>query len=311
VTTSPAATRTDVLVVGAGPAGSECAIVLAKRGFEAVHLVDAASEIGGKLRWIRQLPTLGDWGRITDYRSIQLEKLSNVEVITNTTMTAADVREYGAQLVVVATGSCWRGDGGQPEAPPINGADASEAQVMTPEQVMVDGKRPTGKRVTVYDSDGYFTAPGIAEFLMKEGFDVELVTSHRVVSPISDGTLEGSMLRKHLHRVGVHIHRGVTASDFSSGVLSGVDEFDQPWQTATDSLVLVTQQESLDSLYHQLSSDQDALAEAGIEGVYRVGDAVAPRMISEAVFDGHRLAREIDSAEPASPAPYLRERPGR
>ncbi|MGH2996757.1 MAG: FAD-binding protein, partial [Gaiellaceae bacterium] len=41
----------DVLVVGAGPAGMECAIVLGKRGFRRVHLVDAEVEIGGIMRW--------------------------------------------------------------------------------------------------------------------------------------------------------------------------------------------------------------------------------------------------------------------
>lgn len=30
-------------------------------------------------------------------------------------------------------------------------------------------------------------------------------------------------------------------------------------------------------------------------------------MISEAIFDGHRLGREIDRPDPAQPAPYLRE----
>jgi dimethylamine/trimethylamine dehydrogenase len=31
-------------------------------------------------------------------------------------------------------------------------------------------------------------------------------------------------------------------------------------------------------------------------------------MISEAIFDGHRLAREIDQEDPAQPSPYQRER---
>ncbi len=53
--------------------------------------------------------------------------------------------------------------------------------------------------------------------------------------------------------------------------------------------------------------DPAALAAAGISGLYRIGDAVAPRMISEAIFDGHRLAREIDAEDPAQPALYLRE----
>jgi dimethylamine/trimethylamine dehydrogenase len=39
-----------------------------------------------------------------------------------------------------------------------------------------------------------------------------------------------------------------------------------------------------------------------------VGDCIAPRQIAEVVFDGHRLAREIDEPDPHVPKPYLRER---
>ena len=40
-----------VLIVGAGAAGMECAVVLGRRGFTSVHLVEAEPEIGGRLRW--------------------------------------------------------------------------------------------------------------------------------------------------------------------------------------------------------------------------------------------------------------------
>ena len=39
-----------------------------------------------------------------------------------------------------------------------------------------------------------------------------------------------------------------------------------------------------------------------------IGDAAAPRMIVDSIFDGHRLAREIDSPNPAMPLPFIRER---
>jgi dimethylamine/trimethylamine dehydrogenase len=42
--------------------------------------------------------------------------------------------------------------------------------------------------------------------------------------------------------------------------------------------------------------------------VYAIGDCVAPRLTADCVFDGHRLAREIDSADPRRPLPYARER---
>ena len=58
----------------------------------------------------------------------------------------------------------------------------------------------------------------------------------------------------------------------------------------------------------ELVADHESLEAAGIEAVYRIGDCVAPRMISEAIFDGHRLAREIDSPDPARALPFDRER---
>src|SRR6266436_518045 len=150
-----------VLVVGAGPAGMECAVVLGKRGFSAVHLVEAEAEIGGRLRWTRRLPTLGDWGRITDWRAVQLARLPGVEVITGHRLTATDVLEDGADLVVIATGSAWRGDGIQPGYPdPMPGADPGVPHVLTPEQAFA-GKRPPGPQVVVYDTDGYYVAPGV------------------------------------------------------------------------------------------------------------------------------------------------------
>jgi dimethylamine/trimethylamine dehydrogenase len=295
------------LVVGAGPSGMECAIVLGKRGFEAVHVVDAAPEIGGRLRWTRQLPTLGDWGRITDYRAIQLDKLDNVEVITGRRLTAADVLDYGAQIVVIATGSTWRGDGVQPEHGDIAGADASLPHVLTPEQVMLEGKRPGSGPVVIYDADGYYVGAGIAEQLVAEGFETHLVTPFGVVSPASDASLEGDMLRQHLFSLGVTAHRDVVVSEIRPASVVG-EMFGQPWSLECGGVVLVTQQQSTDALYRELHADPAALDAAGIEAVYAIGDAVSPGHISEAVFDGHRLAREIDSDDPMRPLPYLRER---
>jgi dimethylamine/trimethylamine dehydrogenase len=297
-----------VLVVGAGPAGMECAVTLGRRGLEAVHLVEAQDDIGGRMRWVRRLPTLGDWGRIVDHRKVMLSKLPNVEVVTGRRLSAQDVRDYGAQIVVVATGSRWSGEGLQSSThEPIDGASASLPHVLTPEQVM-DGKRPPGRRVAVYDAEGYFVGPGIAELLANEGFEVDLVTSLDVVSPISDLTLEGPMLRQHLHETGVTVHPGVTVLAVEPDRASGEDGFEEPWSIETDGIVLVTQQVSDDALSRDLENDPAALEAAGIEAVYRIGDCVAPRMVSEAIFDGHRLAREIDGPDPSIPLPFDRER---
>ncbi|MCL4290078.1 MAG: NAD(P)-binding protein, partial [Thermoleophilia bacterium] len=135
----------DVLVVGAGPAGMECTLVLAKRGFRRVHLVDAEQEIGGIMRWVPRLPGRGEWARVLGWRVLQLSKLRNVEILTRLRLDAQGVREYGAELVVCATGARWATDGlNRATHRPIAGADTALPHVLTPEQVVLEGKRPPG-----------------------------------------------------------------------------------------------------------------------------------------------------------------------
>ncbi|MGN6170448.1 MAG: NAD(P)-binding protein [Solirubrobacteraceae bacterium] len=299
----------DVLVVGAGPAGMECAIVLAKRGFRRVHLVDAEPEPGGAMRWIPSLPGLGEWRRVINWRMIQIAKLRNVELICGVELDAAAVREYGAEIVILATGARWAQDGlSAGTHAPIAGADDTLAWVLTPEQVMIDQKRPPGQRVVVYDAEGYFMAAGLAELLAGEGHKVELVTSLDQIAPICDQTLEGPLLRRRLHDAGVSLRRGLTLTAVEAACAVARDEFDEPVEVRADGVVVVTQRRSNDALYHVLRGDPQALAAEGIEAMHRVGDCVAPRLIADAVFDGHRLAREIDSDNPDVPLRYQRER---
>jgi len=301
----PADPSRAILVIGGGPAGMECAMVLGRRGFDAVHLVEAETELGGKMRWTRRLPTLGDWGRVVDHRVIGLSKLPNVEVLLNRRLTVDDVLEYGADTVIVATGSAWTGDGTQPyRQEPIVGA----AQALTPEQVMA-AERPAGKRVVVYDTDGYYVGAGMAELLALEDYEVVLVTTLPRVSPTSDLALEGDMLRQHLHRLGISFRTGHVLLSMEDGTVSGETEYGDSWSLPADGVVLVTQQHSDDALYRELASDPERLRAAGIEHLLLIGDAAAPRMPSEAVFDGHRVARELELDDPVAPRPWLREGP--
>jgi dimethylamine/trimethylamine dehydrogenase len=298
------------LVVGAGPAGMECAIVLAKRGLELVHLVDADDDIGGCLRWVTRLPGLGEWGRLIDYRRVQMDRLENLQFVPGLRLDAAGVREYGADIAIVGTGARWNADGmnGITRAP-IAGAGEGLAHVLTPEQVMVDGLRPPGSRVCVIDYEGYFTGAGIAEVLRAEGREVELLTCFDLVAHYCDQTLEGVRLRRRLHDLGIGAHRGATATAVDAEGVDAADEFGRPFRIACDGVIMVTQRRSDDALHRALADDSDALAAAGVEQVHAIGDCVAPRLIADAIFDGHRLAREIDSPDPSRPLPYLRERP--
>jgi hypothetical protein len=52
-----------------------------------------------------KVPTLGEWSRVFEYRSLQLKKLDNVEVYRESKMTVDDILELGVPHVVLATGA--------------------------------------------------------------------------------------------------------------------------------------------------------------------------------------------------------------
>src|SRR6202142_99959 len=146
-----------ILVVGAGPSGSECARVLMERGYT-VHLYDTAAKIGGHVNQLATLPGLGEWGYHRDYRELQIGKLAKKNkqcqvMLGQKPMTANDALGYGADKIVIATGSSGNTDGttGLPPDPPP-GPDASRADQLPPEQV-IDGRKPIGKRVLVLNAD--------------------------------------------------------------------------------------------------------------------------------------------------------------
>lgn len=297
----------DILVVGAGVAGTECALTLARRGMRRVHLVDGAAELGGALRWVCTLPTLGEWARVINHRRIQLDKQQNVEILLDVELGTEEILTYGAEIVVIATGSRWAGDGlNYLTHTSIPGADNSLAHVLTPEQIMLCGKKPPGSRVVVFDTDGYYMAPGLAEILADLGCKVEIITPLPKVSPFSDETMEGNLLRERLVSKGITWRTLTNLEEIADPNLIVVrDSMGREEKLETDAVVLTTHRLSNEQLYFELASMGDRLEENGVSAVYRVGDCVAPRNFADAILDGHRLAREIDSPNPSVPLATL------
>jgi dimethylamine/trimethylamine dehydrogenase len=289
-------------------------MVLGKRGMRRVHLVEAQDDMGGIMRWIPQLPGLGEWARVVNYRKIQIDKLKNVEFIPSTTLDAKGVAEYGAEFVIVATGSYWATDGlNGCTHDTIPGADASKPFVLTPDQIMAEGKEVPGNKVVVVDDDGYFMGVSLAEKLALEGKQVTLMTHLGHICPYMHFTLEAPNMHRKLHKLKVEIVTYHIPTLIEEGKVKSVHVFDEDaheheWEF--DAVVLVTQRRSNEALFRALKDEigLDALEGEGITGLYRIGDCEAPRLIADAVFSGHRLAREIDSENPEIPLPFKRER---
>jgi dimethylamine/trimethylamine dehydrogenase len=266
------------------------------------------------MRWIPQLPGLGEWGRIVNYRTIQLDKLKNVEIIRGRRLTAQDVAEYGAEIVVVATGSFWATDGlnGASHAT-IDGADASLPWQATPDQIMGEGKELAGERVVVFDNDGYYMGVSIAEKLALDGKRVTLMTPLGHVASYMHFTLEAPNMHRRLHSLGVEIVPYHLPSRVEQGAVVATHVYDVDGHERTfeaEGVVWVSQRRSNEALYRELKDvvGLERLKQEGVDALYRIGDCEAPRLAADAIFSGHRLAREIDSPDPSIPLPFKRER---
>jgi len=322
-------TKDSVLIVGAGPSGSEAARVLMESGYT-VHLTDTAEKIGGHLNQITTLPGLGEWSYHRDYRETQINKLvkKNKEsqvALGQKPMTADDVLQYGADKVIIATGASWNTDGTNcltHEA--IPGADASLPDQLTPEQVM-EGKKKIGKRVVILNADTYFMAPSLAEKLATDGHEVTIVSGVHLANYMHF-TLEYPNMMRRLHE----LHVEELGDHFCSRIEPGRLEIYNIWGDGSrrtyrgpgvsprdantthrwlefDSLILVTGRHSECTLWNELKARESEWAENDIKGIYLVGDAEAPRLIADATFTGHRVAREIEESNPQIALPYKRE----
>jgi dimethylglycine catabolism A len=99
----PLRERKRILVLGAGVAGVEAARVAAALGHQ-VEIWEKAARPGGQMPLALAAPDKADVAGVWSYRWEQIESL-RVPVRLETSATAASIREFGPDLVVVATGA--------------------------------------------------------------------------------------------------------------------------------------------------------------------------------------------------------------
>ncbi|MFJ1969515.1 FAD-dependent oxidoreductase [Streptomyces sp. NPDC087903] len=270
---TPAGTRTGVVaVLGAGPAGMECALTLARSGAQVV-VYDSAGEVGGQARLSALAAHRSGWQKLVDHQRDQLADLG-VRMLLGTTATSAELAEYAQ--IVLATGARETVVPVPGELPTLTSTD-----FLTRYADLVPGT----PRVAVLD-DGFGWWQGISavESALAAGArEVTLITPGNGfatgLSPENRTQLMNRLAGASLRVLALNTVTATTAGTLHlRGVLDGHET-----RLATDILVTVGERRA-----HR----PDFTATAA-QTVRSVGDCVVPRRIAHAVAEGRAAGEAV------------------
>lgn len=277
---SPAKSESSILIVGGGPSGLEAATSLGRRGYQ-VTLAEATDQLGGRLVNEASLPGLQNWIRVRDHRSYLLSQMNNVDVYLESRISTAELVEFDADAVLIAVGSHWRRDGqGASLHHPIIIEQADN--IHTPDDIFA-GASLNG-RVLIYDDEHYMMGGALAEKFLQAGLDVTYLTPHAMISSWTVMTDEQDFIQSKLLRMGIKPVFNQLIERIDSNELHTHQHYtDQTSLHGFDHLVLVTGRIANGDLNAPIDTHTT-----------RIGDCLVPSSIADAVYSGHKFAREFD-----------------
>ncbi|MGD9217992.1 MAG: FAD-dependent oxidoreductase [Desulfobacterales bacterium] len=262
----PAEEEKEVMIVGAGPAGLECAYTAARRGHD-VHVYDKRDVIGGTLNEAKNAPYGDDelWTCI-EYQKVMCEK-AGVNFHLGTEVTDDLIEEEMPDTVVLATGPTYSkidAPGGDSDKI-VNLLDVMSAKVEVGETVVVYGNRKPGI--------------GCALHLAKQGKKVTIVGKEKSAGFDVNPSFKWRYMI-YMRQNGITVYNDGDIEEVTDeGII--VKAYDGiRWPVKCDTLV-ISDRGPNESLKKTVQSE-------GIE-LFVIGDALIPRNLSSAVHDGYRI----------------------
>lgn len=273
---SPAVTQKKIMVIGAGPAGMECAVTAARRGHK-VTVYERGSQIGGALLGYAKhdLATKEDLLSVVAYYN-NMAKALDIEVHCDTEVNPMLMRELLHQFdaAVVAAGA--RVDHGLLPKPSQKGllVDALE---------IASGRVTPGRKVVVLG--GGKIGLTLAEALKQEhGCDVVLVESGKRIA----GDVMPSFKWRHtawIEELGIPTHTRSEVLAIGDGGVRIRDVEREEHFLPADTVIAAVERRPNQELFHQM--------EWMIDELHGCGDAMVPRGLTQAIHDGFRLGAWI------------------
>ena len=263
-----------VIVVGGGPAGLESARVAAARGHSVV-LFERETELGGQTLIARRAPKRGDFDGAIRWSSAQCRKLG-VEFRMGCEASATDLLQEDPDVVIIATGADAR-------VPEIENLD--QASVCSAWDVL-RGADELGDVVLVIDEEYGHQGPSVADYLVQNGKDVDILTSQETLANFLGATVRPPVLTR-LFRQGVQAFTHLEASRIEGNLLIARNVW-------TGEFFEVGPYDGFVYAYGGIRREElsDSIRAAGVE-CRVVGDAFSPRSLQHAILEGHAEAREI------------------
>lgn len=276
-----------ILVVGGGPAGMEAARVAAERGHQ-VTLAEAFGDLGGQFRLAGLAPRRGQITELMQWYLRQFEQLK-VEVLYFSPMDDIDIVEFGADEVIIATGSIPDGLGRQrwlPNEDQMPGLE--QGKVWSCEEVLRDQAQldELGERVIVLDEGGNWRGAGTAWYLADKGHQVTIVTPDAYVGKELSRTTADFPIRSSLSKKGAKFMVDSVIERWHGNgadvrcMLDGSVTF-----VAASALVTATTNKAENSI-------EQALEGSDIN-FHIIGDCASPRSAPYAFHEGRKVALNL------------------
>jgi len=307
-TIKPKITDQQVLVVGSGPAGLECSVQMARRGYQVI-LAESKKELGGRVLFESSLKGLSAWKRVIDNRTYEIQQQNNIELYKDSELSLSHINELGIDNIFLATGSSWRIDGvGRSSREPIK--DLDKITVLSPEDAIKNIDKLEAP-IVIYDDEQGYLAGVLADHLSSNGCNITFVTPASVVSPWTESTLEQARVQKSLLNQGVEIICNKTiASGKGQGLLTQCVFTGNKTTIDCKTIIMVTERIPNCSLYDELIKQEEELGESSKKYIKLLGDAEAPGLIADSIFSGHLAAENFETpVEEIEKAIYMREMP--